>query len=308
MDLLFSELSDSEIGNTNNTNNYVIDIDIDNDNDDLGFADEIQYIPNMSTHTRNPYDPSSSTNINMAVLKQKIPSSSSSSSSLKRTTASAPTNIPISHKSLISSQQYIIKTPVRPTTSTNGSNGNSANGNSTNGKSKLSYDDILSSLNMHVVNGKLQISSSATTTLNGSSSSSIGNNNSNSNKYYTNINNNIPQHLPIQPKPIHSQLHNQLHNQLHSQKYRQQQQQSVEIPIINNYSSTANSAPILTREQYKRIVLTNYIRQQNYKIAEKNRIKNVKSTKLLFTAENASPIIYTNVSPTLNRLFTFVGR
>jgi hypothetical protein len=267
MDPLFTEIDQLPQYYSSNIS-LDIDIDIDNDEDvdDLGFADEIQYLPSVPTYTRNPYDPFAHTNIKMG---KTLPQSQQHKPQKQQS---------ISSKSLISPQQYFIKNPAKNAQTTQ-----------TQSRPQISYDDILSSLNMQLVNGKLQINSSKNT--------------NNTNAYYSSSNN-IPQHLPIQPKPIHSQLHNQLH--------RQGPTSRVEMPIMNTYPTNSaisieNPAPIMSPAQYKRLALLNYIRQQNARIAEQNLIRQIKSTKLTFSAEDT--IISAATPPQqLNRLFKFVGR
>ena len=275
MDPLFTEIDQlPQYGNAN----ISLDIDIYNDEDvdDLGFADEIQYLPPVQTYTKNPYDPFANTNIKMG---KKMPQSQQQQQQHNPHLQQQP----VSSKSLISPQQYFIKNPAK-----------NAQTPQPQSRPQISYDDILSTLNMQLVNGKLQISSSKNTNIN----------NTNANAYYT-PSNNIPQHLPIQPKPIHSQLQNQLR--------RQGPTSRVEMPIMNTYQTNSmvpiqNSAPIMSPEQYKRQVLLNYIRQQNARIAEQNLIRQIKSTKLTFSVEDNNIISAATPPQQLNRLFKFVGR
>jgi len=264
MDPLFTEIDQLQ---QYDSSNISLDIDIYNDEDvdDLGFADEIQYVPSVQTYTRNPYDPFANTNIKMG---KKMPQSQQQHLQQQ----------PVSSKSLISPQQYFIKNPAK-----------NAQTPQPQSRPQISYDDILSTLNMQLVNGKLQISSSK---------------NTNANAYYT-PSNNIPQHLPIQPKPIHNQLHNQSRRQVPTSR--------VEMPIMNTYQTNSmvpiqNPAPIMSPEQYKRQVLLNYIRQQNARIAEQNLIRQIKSTKLTFSVEDNNIISAATPPLQLNRLFKFVGR
>jgi glucan-binding YG repeat protein len=154
---------------------------------------------------------------------------------------------------------------------------------------KVTYDDILSSLNMKVVDGKLQIVRNVV-------AENIRSNNFNQ----------IPpsqqnQHLPqIQKKYINTQNQNQHQSQQQHQSQRfqsmhqQQQQQEMQLPT-----------PILTKEQYKQLQIANYIKEAQ----RIQHIRNTKSTKLKFsntnTIFNISPLI--GNTNDLNKLFHLKG-
>jgi len=114
---------------------------------------------------------------------------------------------------------------------------------------KVTYDDILSSLNMKVINGKLQI--------------------------VRNIND---ENIKTNNAPLQEQ-----------QGQRQQEQMQQQ------------HRPPLTKEQYKQILVANYIKQAQ----QQQHIRNVKSTRLMFPTSNIniSPQVFNNN----NRLFHLKG-
>jgi len=149
---------------------------------------------------------------------------------------------------------------------------------------KVTYDDILSSLNMKVVNGNLQI---------------VRNINEENMK-----SNNFPQQQQSQQHQLQQQQKkivqmNQPQTQEYPQQYLQQSQnfqQQESLPSI----------PIMTKEQYKQMQKENYIKA----VQQQQYIRNVKSTKLKFSNNNNTNI---NISPVmrntndLNRLFPLKG-
>ena len=124
-------------------------------------------------------------------------------------------------------------------------------------KKGVTYDDILSNLNMQVVNGKLQIS----------------------------------RNVPITTTSGQSQQQQQ------QQQYQQKQStqsfkgqsfrdQMKPAPMLSGpmLSGPMLSGPMLTPEQHRRLKIAQYIRQVN----EYRRIKQIKSTKMFFNNPNIS--------------------
>jgi len=157
---------------------------------------------------------------------------------------------------------------------------------------KVTYDDILSSLNMQVVNGKLQITRNVT-------AENIKTNNFNPNS--------IPQNAPQQTKKIiqpqqqqqgarQNNAFDQIRQQQQMFQQFQQQQQQQQMPEV----------PIMSKEQYKQAVAANYLKA----LEQQQRIKNMKSTKMMFSNSSIgiSPILGKNGGGDLNRLFRFGGR
>lgn len=156
---------------------------------------------------------------------------------------------------------------------------------------KVTYDDILSSLNMKVVDGKLQIVRNV-------SAENVKSNNFN------------PQQ--------------QQQKQRYQQPYHQEQkQQSKFIPMQQQQQFSSNQSKqfqsmhqpmqqemqppptILTREQYRRIQIANYLKE----VQRIQHIRNAKSTKLKFsnadTNINISPL--TSNTNDLNKFFMLKG-
>jgi len=148
---------------------------------------------------------------------------------------------------------------------------------------KVTYDDILSSLNMKVVDGKLQIVRNV-----------VAEN--------VRSNNFVPQ--PQQPQqrqqskfiPMQQQQQQQQFSSNQSKRFQSmhQQQQDMQQP-----------APILTKEQYRQVQIANYMRE----VQRIQHIRNSKSTKLKFSNPNANFNIPPVVSSAndLNRLFPLKG-
>jgi len=149
---------------------------------------------------------------------------------------------------------------------------------------KVTYDDILSSLNMQVVNGKLQISRNV-------AAENVKTNNFNPAS--------IPQNVPTKKIIQHPQQHQQQglrqNNGIEQIWQQQQQQQMFQQQHMPN-------VPIMSKEQYKQMVAANYLKA----LEQQQRIKNIKSTKMMFSNSNIgiSPILSKNGGD-LNRLFRF---
>ena len=142
----------------------------------------------------------------------------------------------------------------------------------------VTYDDILSSLNMKVVDGKLQIVR---------------------NHVAENIrtNNNVAQtaNQPINQTKKIIQPQQQ-------QQYRQNQQQPFQNHMFNSVPPQ-QTVPIMTKEQYKQMVAVNYLKA----LQEQQRIRNMKSTKLMFSNSNVAVASQTGGNG-LNRLFRINGK
>jgi hypothetical protein len=147
---------------------------------------------------------------------------------------------------------------------------------------KVTYDDILSSLNMTVVDGKLQITRN-------SAVENIRTNNFNA-QPIASVKNAPRQQLGQQHGQQGERLqHVQRAQQAHNAQYAQQQQQEV---------------PVMTKEQYRQMVAINYLKAMQ----ERARIKNMKSTKLQFSNSGVeTSSISTLNNGNLNRLFRFNG-
>jgi hypothetical protein len=144
-------------------------------------------------------------------------------------------------------------------------------------KPKISYDDILSSLNLKVNNGKLEY---------------------------------------IQAKPSHPGDHlKTCYRKQESQQSRQSQQSQFQPPpiqqgqnsyIYNKYFKDYRDPvqeplePIyLSPQEYKRQIILEIIRRNQ----ERKRIAQIKSKKLLFAQNNPTPPVYSAPNNDLNKLF-----
>jgi hypothetical protein len=150
----------------------------------------------------------------------------------------------------------------------------------------VTYDDILSSLNMKVVDGKLQI-------VRNHAAENIRTNN-------VNLNQSINQSINYKTKkPIHT-LNQEQHNQ-----FMKQQQTNY---MFNSEEKPQQNVPIMTKEQYKQMVAANYLKT----LQEQQRIRNMKSTKLMFSNSNTNtnvvPVVSQNGGNGLNRLFRINGK
>jgi hypothetical protein len=138
-----------------------------------------------------------------------------------------------------------------------------------NNKKQVSYDDILSSLNMVVHNGVLQFAKNP-------APNKLNNNTKNTNNTHANN--------------THA---NNTHNYIHNKYFKDYKDES----IINEPPRQ------LTREEYKQLMIQNY-----YKRLEANRrIAQIKSKKLLFSTQNIN--ISPSQNPRdMNRLFSSFKR
>jgi hypothetical protein len=164
---------------------------------------------------------------------------------------------------------------------------------------KVTYDDILSSLNMQVVNGKLQITRNVV-------AENVKTNNFNPAS--------APQNVAPTKKIIKNQHQQQQQglrqnngfDQMRQQQQMFQQQQQMfqqQQQMFQHQQQQQNpSVPIMSKEQYKQMVAANYLKA----LEQQQRIKNIKSTKMMFSNSNIgiSPILSKNGGD-LNRLFRF---
>jgi hypothetical protein len=168
-------------------------------------------------------------------------------------------------------------------------------------KKQVTYDDILSSLNMTVVDGKLQIVRNNVL--------EKGKANINEKPNASNVNSKINSKANINYNQIHQkfQEHSQPRNQnsstnvsriqsLQTPYERQQQQYQLEQEVPEP----------LTREQYKKMVLIQYLNNE----AQKRRINEMKSKKMMFSTisnNNINISAQRGNSADLNRLFRFAS-
>jgi hypothetical protein len=158
---------------------------------------------------------------------------------------------------------------------------------------KVTYDDILSSLNMTVVDGKLQITRNVV-------AESIKTNNFNPDS--------LPQQTKkiIQPQQQSLKQNNVLDKMRQQQQMFQQQQQMFQQQQQMFQQQQPNvDVPIMSKEQYKQAVAANYLKA----LQQQQRIKSMKSTKMMFSNSSIgiSPI-YGNNGGNMNRLFRFGGK
>ena len=155
-------------------------------------------------------------------------------------------------------------------------------------KKSVSYDDILSTLNMQVVNGKLQISKTISTDKKSNNFNPDDTSNYPTPTYAsTNSNTNINYQQPYWQPQYETQTPYMTpqKNWLLQQPQQQQEQEPAFVPM--------------SRQEYLRRRRDAYLKQQ----LEIARIKNIKSTKLLFSNN-----VTTNANHDLNQLFRINGK
>ena len=172
-------------------------------------------------------------------------------------------------------------------------------------KKQVTYDDILSSLNMTVVDGKLQIVRNNVL--------EKGKANINEKSPVSNVNSKINSKANINYNQIHQKFQQQ--QQQHSQPRNQTSStnvsriQSLQTPYERQqqqYQLEQEVPEPLTREQYKKMVLIQYLNNE----AQKRRINEMKSKKMMFSTisnNNINISAQRGNSADLNRLFRFVG-
>ena len=167
-------------------------------------------------------------------------------------------------------------------------------------KKQVTYDDILSSLNMTVVDGKLQIVRNNVL--------EKGKANINEKSPVSNVNSKINSKANINYNQIHQTFQQQQQQQPRNQTpstnvsriqtpYERQQQQ---------YQLEQEVPEPLTREQYKKMVLIQYLNNE----AQKRRINEMKSKKMMFSTisnNNINISAQRGNSADLNRLFRFAS-
>ena len=160
------------------------------------------------------------------------------------------------------------------------------NENSNPKKPKISYDDILSSLNMVVNNGVLQFAKPVKQEQQASAQS-----NSQQKKQVTinapNFQKQPQQHQPQQHQP---QQHHQQNNYITNKYFKDYKEQS-------QYVDEEPPRP-LTKEEYRQMVIQDYINRQQ----AQRRISQIKPRKLLFDTQHIN--IAPNQMPRdMNKLF-----
>jgi hypothetical protein len=160
---------------------------------------------------------------------------------------------------------------------------------------KVTYDDILSSLNMTVVNGKLQITRNTV-------AESIKTNNFN--PVAVSQQTKIIQPQQQQRQQQGSRQNNVLDKMRQQQQVFQQQQQQQQV--FQQQQQPNVDVPIMSKEQYKQVVAANYLKA----LEQQQRIKNMKSTKMMFSNSSIgiSPVNGNNGGGNMNRLFRFGGK
>ena len=168
-------------------------------------------------------------------------------------------------------------------------------------KKQVTYDDILSSLNMTVVDGKLQIvrnnvleKGKANINEKVTASNINSNVNSKANINYNQIHQKFQQHRQQTPSTNVSRIQSLTgaYGSLQTPYERQQQQYQLEQEVPEP----------LTREQYKKMVMIQYLNNE----AQKRRINEMKSKKMMFSTISNNNINISSQrgnSADLNRLF-----
>jgi hypothetical protein len=153
---------------------------------------------------------------------------------------------------------------------------------------KVTYDDILSSLNMQVVNGKLQITRNVV-------AENVKTNNFNPAS--------APQNVAPTKKIIQNQHQQQQQGLRQNNGFDQMRQQQQMFQQQQQQQQQNPSVPIMSKEQYKQMVAANYLKA----LEQQQRIKNMKSTKMMFSNSSIgiSPISGNNGGGNMNRLFRF---
>jgi hypothetical protein len=133
-------------------------------------------------------------------------------------------------------------------------------------KKKVSYDDILNSLNMKVVDGKLQLSR---------------------NHHSENVNHktNLITNPAMNTQTLHTaSINNQSNKNKQIQNMFQMRQQTDNTHKTHT-EPTSSTRPPLSKEQYKRLQQVHYIKM----IQEQQRVNEIKSKKILFSNSQNQP-------------------
>ena len=165
----------------------------------------------------------------------------------------------------------------------------------------MTYDDILSSLNMTVVDGKLQIVRNSVL--------EKGKVNINEKSSVSNVNSKINSKANINYNQIHQKFQQQQQPRNQTSSTNVSRIQSLQTPYERQqqqYQLEQEVPEPLTREQYKKMVLIQYLNNE----AQKRRINEMKSKKMMFSTisnNNINISAQRGNSADLNRLFRFAS-
>jgi hypothetical protein len=168
-------------------------------------------------------------------------------------------------------------------------------------KKQVTYDDILSSLNMTVVDGKLQIVRNSVL--------EKGKVNINEKSSVSNVNSKINSKANINYNQIHQKFQQQQQPRNQTSSTNVSRIQSLQTPYERQqqqYQLEQEVPEPLTREQYKKMVLIQYLNNE----AQKRRINEMKSKKMMFSTisnNNINISAQRGNSADLNRLFRFAS-
>ena len=168
-------------------------------------------------------------------------------------------------------------------------------------KKQVTYDDILSSLNMTVVDGKLQIVRNNVL--------EKGKANINEKSPASNVNSKINSKANINYNQIHQKFQQQQQPRNQTSSTNVSRIQSLQTPYERQqqqYQLEQEVPEPLTREQYKKMVLIQYLNNE----AQKRRINEMKSKKMMFSTisnNNINISAQRGNSADLNRLFRFAS-
>ena len=168
-------------------------------------------------------------------------------------------------------------------------------------KKQVTYDDILSSLNMTVVDGKLQIVRNSVL--------EKGKVNINEKSSVSNVNSKINSKANINYNQIHQKFQQQQQPRNQTSSTNVSRIQSLQTPYERQqqqYQLEQEVPEPLTREQYKKMVLIQYLNNE----AQKRRINEMKSKKMMFSTISNNNINISSPrgnSADLNRLFRFAS-
>jgi hypothetical protein len=168
-------------------------------------------------------------------------------------------------------------------------------------KKQVTYDDILSSLNMTVVDGKLQIVRNNVL--------EKGKANINEKSTASNVNSKINSKANINYNQIHQKFQQQQQPRNQTSSTNVSRIQSLQTPYERQqqqYQLEQEVPEPLTREQYKKMVLIQYLNNE----AQKRRINEMKSKKMMFSTisnNNINISAQRGNSADLNRLFRFAS-
>lgn len=150
---------------------------------------------------------------------------------------------------------------------------------------KISYDDILKKMGMFVANGQLHLLENQPKQIQEQIKQQYKNNNNNNNNNNINIKKTYPQERvgPVQNQPVIDPQNSYIYNKYFSEEIRDNTQ-NVRVPKN----------------------LTEYRNMLIHDILQKQRIKQVKSTKLIMPTSNIN--IAPKSTQNLNRLFSYSNR